>query len=57
MHTIMVIDDEIDVRDGIKRVLNRAGFSVRTVDNAMDAMVNSRTRRWTSSSPTSSCRR
>jgi|ERR1700722_7941341 len=39
MHTIMVIDDEIDVRDGIKRVLERAGFSVRTVDNAVDAMT------------------
>ena len=38
MHTILVIDDEVDVRDGIKRVLDRAGFSVRTVDNAVDAM-------------------
>ena len=39
MHTILVIDDEVDVRDGIKRVLDRAGFSVRTVDNAIDAML------------------
>ena len=39
MHTILVIDDEVDVRDGIKRVLERAGFSVRTVDNAVDAML------------------
>jgi CheY-like chemotaxis protein len=38
MHTVLVIDDEIDVRDGIKRVLERAGYSVRTVDNAVDAM-------------------
>jgi len=38
MHTILVIDDEVDVRDGIKRVLDRAGFSARTVDNAVDAM-------------------
>jgi len=39
MHTILVIDDETDVRDGIKRVLDRAGFSVRTVDNAIDGML------------------
>jgi CheY-like chemotaxis protein len=39
MHSILVIDDELDVRDGIKRVLERAGFSVRTVDNATDAML------------------
>jgi YesN/AraC family two-component response regulator len=39
MHRILVIDDEPDVRDGIKRVLDRAGFSVRTVDNATDAML------------------
>jgi CheY-like chemotaxis protein len=39
MHTILVIDDELDVRDGIKRVLERAGYAVRTVDNAVDAML------------------
>ena len=39
MHTILVIDDELDVRDGIKRVLDRAGYAVRTVDNAVDAML------------------
>jgi CheY-like chemotaxis protein len=39
MHNILVIDDEADVRDGIKRVLDRAGFSVRAVDNATDAML------------------
>ncbi len=39
MHTILVIDDEVDVRDGIQRVLERAGFFVRTVDNAVDAML------------------
>jgi CheY-like chemotaxis protein len=39
MHTVLVIDDEVDVRDGIKRVLDRAGFSVRTVDNAIDALL------------------
>ncbi len=39
MHRILVIDDEQDVRDGIKRVLDRAGFSVRAIDNATDAML------------------
>ena len=39
MHSILVIDDEADVRDGIKRVLDRAGFSVRAVDNATDALL------------------
>ena len=39
MHTVLVIDDEGDVRDGIKRVLERAGFSVRTLDNATDALL------------------
>jgi CheY-like chemotaxis protein len=39
MHSILVIDDEPDVRDGIQRVLERAGFSVRAVDNATDAML------------------
>jgi CheY-like chemotaxis protein len=39
MHRILVIDDEPDVRDGIKRVLDRAGFAVRVVDNATDALL------------------
>ena len=39
MLRILVIDDEPDVLDGIKRVLDRAGFSVRVVDNATDAML------------------
>ena len=38
MHSVLVIDDEADVRDGIKRVLERAGFAVRVIDNASDAM-------------------
>src|SRR6267154_1403006 len=42
MHRILVIDDEPDVRDGIKRVLDRAGYSVRIVDNAADAMLELR---------------
>jgi YesN/AraC family two-component response regulator len=39
MHSILVIDDEVDVRDGMKRVLDRAGFSVRIIDNATDALL------------------
>ena len=39
MHSVLVIDDEADVRDGIKRVLDRAGFAVRAMDNASDAML------------------
>ena len=39
MHSVLVIDDEADVRDGIKRVLDRAGFAVRAIDNAVDAML------------------
>ena len=38
MHNVLVIDDEADVRDGIKRVLERAGFSVRVIDNAGDVL-------------------
>jgi CheY-like chemotaxis protein len=37
--SVLVIDDEADVRDGIKRVLERAGFSVRITDNATDALL------------------
>jgi CheY-like chemotaxis protein len=39
MNNVLVIDDELDVRDAIKRVLERAGYSVRTVDNAADGLV------------------
>jgi CheY-like chemotaxis protein len=39
MHSILVVDDEPDVRDAVKRVLDRAGYSVRTVDNATDALA------------------
>ena len=39
MQNILVIDDEPDVRDAIKRVLDRAGYSVRTADSAVDALL------------------
>jgi CheY-like chemotaxis protein len=39
MHSILVIDDEPDVRDSIARALGRAGYSVRTAGNASDALA------------------
>jgi CheY-like chemotaxis protein len=39
MQNILIIDDELDVRDAIERVLARAGYSVRTAANAMDALA------------------
>jgi CheY-like chemotaxis protein len=37
MHSILVVDDEPDVRDSVKYVLDRAGYSVRAVESAMEA--------------------
>jgi CheY-like chemotaxis protein len=39
MQNILVIDDEPDVRDAVKRVLDRAGYSVRTMDSAVDVLA------------------
>jgi CheY-like chemotaxis protein len=39
MHSILVIDDEPDVRDAVKRVLDRAGYTVRTSDSGVDALA------------------
>lgn len=39
MQKILIVDDEPDVRDALKRVLDRAGYSVRTTPNAMDALA------------------
>jgi CheY-like chemotaxis protein len=39
MHNILIIDDEPDVRDAVKRVLDLAGYSVRTAATAMDALA------------------
>jgi CheY-like chemotaxis protein len=39
MQNILVVDDELDVRDSLKRVLDRAGYLVRTVANAVDAIT------------------
>jgi CheY-like chemotaxis protein len=39
MQRILVVDDELDVRDAVKRVLERAGYAVHTADNAADALA------------------
>jgi CheY-like chemotaxis protein len=38
MQNVLVVDDEVDVRDAIKRVLDRAGYTVRVTDNATGAL-------------------
>jgi CheY-like chemotaxis protein len=40
MHNILVIDDEPDVRDAVKRVLDRAGYTVRTADSGVGALAD-----------------
>jgi DNA-binding response OmpR family regulator len=35
MSTVLVIDDEADVRDSIQQVLSRVGFEVMTADNGL----------------------
>ncbi len=39
MQNILVVDDEPDVRDSVKYVLDLAGYSVRTAESAMDALA------------------
>jgi two-component system chemotaxis response regulator CheY len=39
MQKILVVDDELDVRDAVKRVLERAGYAVYTADSAVDALA------------------
>lgn len=38
MQRILIIDDERDVRDSVKEVLDLAGYLVSTADNAADAL-------------------
>jgi CheY-like chemotaxis protein len=38
MQQVFVIDDDVDVRDAIKRVLERAGYAVRTSADAVQAL-------------------
>lgn len=38
MQSVLVVDDELDVRDAIERVLERSGYSVRKAGDAADAM-------------------
>jgi CheY-like chemotaxis protein len=42
MQNVLVIDDELDVRDAIKRVLERAGYSVRATAGADEALAELR---------------
>src|SRR3984885_3550589 len=39
MQSILVVDDEPDVRDSVKYVLDRAGYSVRTAGSAAEALA------------------
>ena len=39
MQNILVVDDEPDVRDSVKYVLDCAGYSVRTAESATDALA------------------
>ena len=38
MASVLVIDDEPDVRDSIRVVLERAGFAVVTADNGLSGV-------------------
>jgi CheY-like chemotaxis protein len=38
MYNVLVIDDDVDVRDAIRRVLERAGYAVRTSPDAPEAI-------------------
>ena len=42
MQNVLVIDDELDVREAIERVLTRAGYTVRTAADAADALAELR---------------
>jgi CheY-like chemotaxis protein len=42
MQSVLVIDDELDVREAIERVLARAGYSVRTTADAAEALAELR---------------
>jgi two-component system response regulator AtoC len=38
VYKVLIIDDDVDVRDAIRRVLERAGYLVRASANAVDAL-------------------
>lgn len=42
MHNILIIDDEQDVRDAMRRVLERIGFHVRTAVDGDDGLAQLR---------------
>ncbi|HEY2685044.1 MAG TPA: response regulator [Steroidobacteraceae bacterium] len=42
MHRVLIVDDELDVRDAVKRVLERAGYTVEAVESASEALESLR---------------
>jgi CheY-like chemotaxis protein len=42
MQNVLVVDDELDLRDAIERVLERSGYSVRKAGDAADALAQLR---------------
>jgi len=56
MPSVLVIDDERDIRDSIRQVLGRAGFSVVTADNGATGVESYLENPADVSSLTSSCR-
>ena len=44
MQDVLIVDDELDVRDAIERVLERSGYSVRKTGDAADALAELRRR-------------
>ena len=44
MQDVLVVDDELDVRDAIERVLERSGYSVRKTGDAADVLAELRRR-------------
>jgi CheY-like chemotaxis protein len=42
MHSVLVIDDERNVRDAIRRVLERSGFSIRGAESVEDGLAQLR---------------
>jgi len=46
MKKILVIDDEKEIRDGIRKILKQKGAKVTAIDNVPDAEKLIRTKKW-----------